>query len=185
MGHGRRSQSRLLLTRLVGSDGSSGRPLDVAQARRVYERIGRFQDLQSIYEHRAVAELLAHADLEHAHAVFELGYGTGALAARLLGRHLPGDGRYTGIDLSPRMHELALERLRAYSDRVELRLSDGSLEFPFPGGVFDRFVSAYVLDLFSEEGIDLALREAARLLAPDGLLCLVGLTDGATLARAR
>jgi hypothetical protein len=65
------------------------RYLTAEQARRTYDRIGPIQDLQAIYEHRAIRELLAHADFEHAHAVFELGFGTATLAKRLLERHLP------------------------------------------------------------------------------------------------
>lgn len=156
------------------------RYLTAEQARRVYDRIGRVQDLQSVYEHRAIAALLAHCDLEHAHAVCELGHGTGTLAHRLLARHLTAGARYTGIDVSPRMHGLAARRLRDFSSRVELQLSDGSLRLPFADGTFDRFVATYVLDLLSPDDIRLVLEEAHRLLAPGGLLCLASLTAGAT-----
>jgi ubiquinone/menaquinone biosynthesis C-methylase UbiE len=158
------------------------RYLSADQARRVYDRIGRIQDLQAVYEHRATAELLVHADFEHATAVFELGYGTGALAARLLNRHLLAGSHYVGVDVSPKMHELASRRLGGHQERVELRLSDGSLQLGFEDASFDRFVAGYVLDLLSDKDIDLALREAQRLLGSGGLLCLTSLTFGATVA---
>jgi ubiquinone/menaquinone biosynthesis C-methylase UbiE len=160
----------------------SGRYLTAEQARRVYDRIGRVQDLQVVYEHRATAELLAHADFEHANAVFELGYGTGALAARLLERYLPAESRYVGTDVSPQMQKLARRRVRDHRARAELHLGDGSLHFPFEDATFDRFVACYVLDLLSDEDIDLVLQEARRLLSPGGLLCLTSLTFGATAA---
>ncbi len=163
----------------------SGPYLTAEQARRTYDRIGRIQDLQAIYEHRAIAELLAHADFEHANAVFELGYGTGALAARLLDRALPAESRYAGTDLSPKMHKLAARRLRGHQTRAELHLSDGSLHLPFADAGYDRFVAAYVLDLLSDDDIEFVFREARRLLAPDGLLCLISLTFGATFAACR
>jgi ubiquinone/menaquinone biosynthesis C-methylase UbiE len=153
--------------------------LTAEQARRVYDRIGRAQDLQALYEHKATAVLLAHGDFDHANAVLELGHGTGALAQRLLTSHLAADAHYTGIDLSPRMHQLAANRIRGDS-RAELRLSDGSLHLPFPDASFDRFLAAYVLDLLSPTDITLVLAEAHRLLAPNGLLCLASLTAGAT-----
>lgn len=156
------------------------RYLTAAQAGRVYDRIGRIQDLQAVYEHRAIASLVARGDFEAARAVCEFGHGTGAFARRLLTRHLPGDAHYTGIDVSPRMHQLAARRLRDYPNRVELHLSDGSLHLPYPNSSFDRFVTTYVLDLLSPDDIQLALAEAHRLLAPDGLLCLASLTTGAT-----
>jgi ubiquinone/menaquinone biosynthesis C-methylase UbiE len=147
--------------------------------RRVYDRIGRFQDMQ-LYEHRATRESIAHADFEHARAVFELGYGTGAFAERLLERHLPGNGRYVGLDLSPRMQELATRRLQRFADRVDLRLTSGSLCLPFADASFDRFVANYLLDLLSPNDIGLVLAEAQRLLVRDGLVCLASLTHGAT-----
>jgi len=78
------------------------------------------------------------------------------------------------------MNALAGRRLRRYSGRVELHLSDGSLHVPLENNAFDRFVANYVLDLLSPKDIDLAVHEARRLLAPGGLLCLTSLTPGAT-----
>jgi ubiquinone/menaquinone biosynthesis C-methylase UbiE len=158
----------------------SGRYLTVAQVRRVYDRIGRLQDVQALVERPAIDDLVAHADFEHARAVFELGYGTGGLAGRLLERHLPGEARYIGVDVSPHMQALAVRRLAGFGDRVELRLSDGSLRFPFADGSFDRVLACYVLDLLAPADIDLFLSEAVRLLRPAGLLCLSSLTPGTT-----
>jgi ubiquinone/menaquinone biosynthesis C-methylase UbiE len=160
--------------------GRSDRFLTFAQAPRVYDRIGRLQDVQALVERPALDDLVAHADFEHAAAVFELGYGTGALARRLLERHLPADARYVGVDVSPHMHELAERTLGPFVERAELRLSDGGLRFPFADGVFDRFLSCYVLDLLAPADIDLVLGEAERLLAPHGLLCLTSLTTGSS-----
>jgi ubiquinone/menaquinone biosynthesis C-methylase UbiE len=157
------------------------RYLTAEQTRRVYDRIGRIQDLQAVYEHRAIKAVLAHADFAHAHSVCELGHGTGALAERLLRDELPSDGRYTGIDISPRMHELATRRLNAYADRIELRLGNALPELPYPDASFDRFLAAYVLDLLSPGDITRTLAEAHRLLVPGGLLCLASLTTGTTL----
>lgn len=152
--------------------------LTFAQASRVYDRIRRLQDVQALVERPAINDLVAHADFEHAVAVFEFGYGTGALARRLFEKHLPADARYVGIDVSPHMHEVASRRLRSFADRTELRLSDGGLQFPLADGGFDRFLSCYVLDLLAPSDIDLVLSEARRMLAPQGLLCLTSLTPG-------
>jgi SAM-dependent methyltransferase len=150
------------------------------QARRTYDHIGRLQDLQAVYERRPINELLAHADFEHAHAVIEFGHGTGALARRLLDHRLPSDAHYTGVDISPHMHQLATHRLQPYHDRVALQLADGTLPLPFPDGSFDRFLAVYVFDLLDPDAIAQVLANAQRLLAADGLLCLASLTAGAT-----
>lgn len=162
----------------------SDRFLTPARARSVYDRIGRIQDLQAVYERPATSELLAHADFEHAWGLCELGYGTGAFAQRLLEHHLPTDSRYVGIDVSPRMQELARRRLSRFADRAELRLTRGSLRLPFDGGAFDRILANYVLDLLPPDDIDLFVAEAHRVLAPSGLLCLTSLThDGTSTSR--
>jgi ubiquinone/menaquinone biosynthesis C-methylase UbiE len=160
--------------------GHPPRYLTAEQTRRVYDRIGRIQDLQAVYEHGAMAVLLAQADFESAHAVCEFGHGTGALAERLLRSHLPSDAHYSGIDLSPRMHKLARRRLAVYADRVELRIGNALPHLPYPDASFDRFLAAYVLDLLSPDDIRRTLVEAHRLLAPGGLLCLASLTNGVT-----
>jgi ubiquinone/menaquinone biosynthesis C-methylase UbiE len=164
----------------VSTPSRSDRYLSCGQASRVYDRIGRLQDVQARVERPALDELVAHANFEHAQAVFELGYGTGALAKRLFEQHLSAQARYVGVDVSRHMHELASRRLRRFADRAELRVSDGGLRFPFADGVFDRFVSSYVLDLLAPTDIDLVVGEARRLLAPGGLLCLTSLTTGTT-----
>ena len=160
--------------------GHGVRYLTFGQAGRVYDRIGRLQDVQALVERPAIDDLVAHADFQHAEAVFELGYGTGALARQLLEERLPAGARYVGVDVSPHMQALATRRLVRFADRTDLRLSDGSLHFPFVDRSFDRVLACYVLDLLSLGDIDLLLVEAARLVASGGLLCLTSLTPGST-----
>jgi ubiquinone/menaquinone biosynthesis C-methylase UbiE len=148
------------------------------QAQRVYDRIGRAQDWQRFYEDAATSELAARAAFDTAHAVVELGCGTGRFAAGLLGRHLPPGATYLGVDLSPRMVALASARLRPWSDRAQVALVDGDERVPVGDGAADRFVANYVLDLLSPEAMRDALDEARRVLAPGGLLCVAGLTRG-------
>ncbi len=160
------------------------RTLSHHQARAVYDRIGAGQDRQGFYEDAAVADLIAHLGLDDARAVLEFGCGTGRLAATLLAAHLGPDCRYLALDSSPTMARLAQGKLAPWAGRAEVRLSDGSMELGVGAGEFDRFLSAYVLDLLSEVDIGLVVAEAHRVLAADGRLGLVGLTSGRTpLAR--
>jgi SAM-dependent methyltransferase len=149
------------------------------QARRVYDRIGALQDAQAFYEDRALRILLEHGDFASTLRVFEFGCGTGRFAARLLSDHLPAAARYRGVDQSPKMVELARRRLAPHASRAEVVLSDGSPPTAEPVAYYDRFVSNYVLDLLSEADIAAVLREAHRILAPSGLLCVSGLSIGA------
>jgi ubiquinone/menaquinone biosynthesis C-methylase UbiE len=156
------------------------RVLTHEQAQAFYNRMGAKQDWQAFYEAKATHDLITHASFETAQAVFEFGCGTGAFAERLLAAHLSPEARYVAVDSSPTMIRLAQARLACFGSRVEVRQTDGSLQFDALSGVYDRFVSTYVADLLSAADIAEVLSEAHRLLRPEGLLCLVGLTQGPT-----
>lgn len=155
----------------------TGREFGPSDAKRFYDRFGSRQDLQ-FYERKALRQLVARADFQHALSVFELGYGTGRFAAELLRDHLAGDARYLGIDISTTMIEIATRRLAPWSGRATVRQADGTANLPFPDAAFDRFVATYVLDLLREDAIHSVLTEAHRLLAREGKLCLVTATEG-------
>ncbi len=150
----------------------------VEQARDFYDRFGRKQDWQAFYENPATQALIDHAAFGDAHRVIEFGCGTGRLAQRLLRDYLPADATYLGIDVSRTMVRLAQQRLAPWASRAEVRLSDGRAAIQEPDAGADRFVSTYVLDLLSAVQIDEVLKEARRLLQPQGLLCLISLTHG-------
>lgn len=163
---------------VVADAASSGRFLTPEQARGAYNRIGRFQDWQAIYESRALQELIRFGAFSTSTSVFEFGCGTGAFAARLLKTCLPADCRYAGLDVSPRMVQIASSRLRPWAGRATVRLSDGSPRLQEEDGSFDHFVSNYVFDLLSPEYASAVLAEAHRILSDGGKLCLVSLTHG-------
>jgi len=152
--------------------------LSPAEARRVYDRIGSLQDSQAFYEDRATELLLRHGAFGSAEAVFEFGCGTGRFALRLFTECLPPGAQYRGVDLSPKMVHLAQQRLAQYSPRATVVLAEGGPPVGEPVGSYDRFLSNYVFDLLSEEDIRSTVREARRMLRPDGLLCLAGLSTG-------
>jgi ubiquinone/menaquinone biosynthesis C-methylase UbiE len=160
------------------------RTLSHEEARRFYDRLGSVQDWQWPFEQPAREAMVEHLDLDRATAVFELGCGTGRFARDLLERKLPLAARYLAVDASDTMLRLARGALARFGERVEVRASSGELRFGVRDAGCDRFVSTYVLDLFSEADIAAALAEAHRMLAPGGLLGLVSLTHGDTpLAR--
>ena len=156
------------------------RMLTHQQAKAFYDHLGARQDLQVFYEAPATGDLIANAAFETAQSVFELGCGTGAFAERVLSHHLPQHATYLAVDSSSTMVGLARARLTRFGERVEVRLTDGSLAFDAVVGPFDRFVSNYVLDLLSSADIVTLLAQAHRLLVTNGRLCLVSLTHGST-----
>lgn len=146
------------------------------QVRRVYDRIGRAQDWQRFYEDAATRELVANARFGQAKKVFELGCGTGRFAAGLLAERLPPTATYLGVDVSPRMIDLASERLAPWGNRAVVRLVDEDDAAPVADASVDRLVSNYVFDLLTPDATRDALDDARRALAPGGLLCVTGLT---------
>lgn len=156
-------------------------PLDAQGARRVYDRIGRFQDTQRFYEDPAVDRLVELGAFQAASRVVEIGCGTGRLAARLLASSLPASATYAGVDVSETMVRLTGERLTPWSGRAAVhRLDPPATSLPFPDATFDRAVATYVLDLLTPDDARAILAEARRVLVPGGLLAVVSLTHGTT-----
>jgi ubiquinone/menaquinone biosynthesis C-methylase UbiE len=152
------------------------------QVRSFYDRFGAKQDWQRFYEGAATQDLLTHGAFEKAHAVFEFGCGTGWFGEHLLKRYLPELATYLCFELSTTMVTLTKKRLAEYGARAHVELTDGSLRLPLQDSQYDRFVSNYVLDLLAPEDIQALLEEAHRILMPGGILCLISLTYGSTLA---
>lgn len=150
--------------------------LNREQVRAYYDRLGGKLDTQRFYEDPAIRKLLAHGRFESAKSVFELGCGTGRFVHELLSDHLPVTSTYRGCDLSPEMVRLTEEKISGFGERVQIHLTDGSLSFDVPDASIDRFVANYVLDLLPHEDIEIAVREAYRMLEPGGYLCLVSLS---------
>ncbi len=156
---------------------SAGHFLTPQEARRLYDRIGRFQDWQAVYESPAIRELLQAGEFASAKSILEFGCGTGAFAAKLA-KIVPTDCQYVGIDVSPKMILLATAQLKGWAGRATIKLSDGSPALHEADGAFDHFVSNYVFDLLSPEYAAAVLAEAHRVLSPNGKLCLVSLGCG-------
>lgn len=156
----------------------TGEGLDADEARRFYDRLGRWQDTQRFYEGPAVDALLALLDLGAAGSIVELGCGTGRVAAQMIGANTAATTRYLGVDISPRMVAIATDRLRPHAARAEARVAPDPLTIPVPDDSADRFVSTYVFDLLSGPRRDLMLAEAARVLAPAGIAGFVNLSFG-------
>jgi ubiquinone/menaquinone biosynthesis C-methylase UbiE len=156
---------------------SAGLFLTPQEASRVYDRIGRFQDWQAVYESPAIRELLQGGEFGSAKSVLEFGCGTGAFAAELM-KIVPADCRYVGIDVSPKMIRFATARLNRWPSRAVVKLSDGSPTLQDVDGAFDHFVANYVFDLLSPEYAAAVLAEAHRVLYANGKLCLASLGFG-------
>ena len=154
--------------------------LTPGEAKAFYDRFGSRQDSQSFYEAAALDQLVENGSFATAKFVFEFGCGTGRFALDLLQHHLPAGAVYRGSDISSTMVGLASARLAPYGERAAVELSSGEVAIGLGEHSVDRVVSTYVLDLLSASSAERFLAEAKRVLRPDGLLCLVGITYGTT-----
>lgn len=102
-----------------------------------------------------------------AHAVLELGVGTGETALRVLTRH--PDAHWFGIDASEPMLARARERLPG----ADLRL--GRLEDALPGGPFDLVVSTLAVHHLHADAKRDLFRRIGRVLRPGGRFVLADL----------
>lgn len=100
----------------------------------------------------------AHGD------VLEVAIGTG-----LNMPYYPGDARLTGIDISPAMLAIAVDRARRLGMRVDLREGDAQA-LPFGDASFDAVVCT--LSLCSVPDDKSAIAEMRRVLRPGGRLIL-------------
>lgn len=142
-----------------------------------YDRFGARQDGQAFYEDAALDRLFDHSAFSGSSAMAELGCGTGRYAAQLLAAAPAAS--YAGFDVSTTMLELARGRLAPFGARARTeQLAPGVVTLPLAPRSVDRVVSTYVLDLLPEARIAAFLAEAARVLAPEGRLCLVSLSRG-------
>lgn len=143
-----------------------------------YDALGAGQDAEAWYEDPAFDDLCARCDFEEARNVLEIGCGTGRFAERLLADHLSPDAQYIGVDLSAVMVGLTRERLARFGPRCRVVQADAVAGLPLVDGGADRIVATFVFDLFSREETRKVLENAARGLAPDGLLCAASLDQG-------
>jgi len=163
-----------------GMGDSSVRTLTLEQARSFYDGFGSKQDKQSFYEETALSTLIANAALDQSRSVFELGCGTGRFAFDLLEHHLPAEAEYLGTDISSTMVELTSKRLAPFASQARVLLLEGQPNIPVDDASVDRFVSTYVFDLLPVSAQLQWLAEVTRVLRPNGLLCLAGITYGTT-----
>ena len=115
-------------------------------------------------------------DLEAGDRVLEVGFGNGQLIPALLAL-APGLA-YTGIEISETMLAEAAAFVRGLAEAPRIELQLASVEaMPFGAGAFDRAVSVNTIYFLPEP--ERALGELHRMLRPEGVLVLAGITPEA------
>ncbi len=153
--------------------------LSISEVKSFYNNHGLKQD-RAKFEEAAFETILPEMQLGSAESLFEFGCGTGRVAVQMLEQHLSNTATYLGVDVSETMVGISMERLARFGDRAQVMQSQGGTTIPTKNSQFDRVFSTFVLDLLPISEIEHFIGEAWRVLQPNGLLALAGLTHGAT-----
>jgi ubiquinone/menaquinone biosynthesis C-methylase UbiE len=157
-----------------------------AQARVTYDRISRWYDLlEGVWEKKSRESARRRLEVKAGEKVLEIGFGPGhdlIALAQLVGEN----GKVFGVDLSPKMLQIAQARLkdRGLTDHVDLRLGD-AVQLPIETGSLDAVFIGFTLELFDTSEIPQVLNECCRVLRPGGRIDVVSLSKAGGASRMR
>ncbi len=143
-------------------------PITREESKATYDRISKYYDLVGLFENRYKALALEMAGFRGGEKVLEVGCGTGWALERIA-RQVGESGKAYGLDLSPKMLEVARGRLQktGLMRRVELVEGDAT-KMRFPDEMFDAAFSTFTLELFDTPDMPVVLWEIRRVLKPGG-----------------
>jgi len=134
----------------------------------LYDPLQRWILRESVFKH----QLVEQARIQSGQRVLDLGCGTATLT--LLIKETHPESEVVGLDGDLRVLDIA--RTKVVKSGEEVILHQGmAFELPYPDSAFDRVVSSLVLHHLTREAKARALREAFRVLRPDGELHVVDL----------
>lgn len=145
-------------------------------ARENYNRISRWYDLLAGSSERQFIDLgIGMLQVKPGEHILEIGFGSG-YGITSLAQAVGDAGKIYGIDISDRMLEISLERVKqeGYIQRVELTQGD-ALKLPFEDKTMDSVFISFTLELFDSPEIPLVLEEVKRILKDEGRLGLVAM----------
>jgi demethylmenaquinone methyltransferase/2-methoxy-6-polyprenyl-1,4-benzoquinol methylase len=140
------------------------------RSRKNYDRLSRYYDiLTGASEHHLRRQGLAALSARPGEIILEVGCGTGLALRELAGRA----GKVIGVDLSPRMAEIAGRRVKAFPNALVGAADSACL--PFPPACFDAAWMAFTLELFDDAESLAILAEVRRTLKPAARLGVITL----------
>jgi len=147
------------------------------QAKRSYDRIGRWYDLlASPFERAYRIAGLQKLNVKEGEIVLEIGFGTGHCLLALA-ESVGNSGKVYGIDISESMCNITRSKLKkaGLSERVKIKCGDAAKP-PFEENFFDAVFMSFTLELFDSPEIPTVLHECQRALQSGGRICVVAMS---------
>ena len=146
------------------------------EAKASYDRISKWYDVLARSERKYGYKGLQKLSVKEGEIVLEIGFGTGH-CIQSLARTVGNSGKVYGIDISQKMYDIALARIKrvGLSERVNLLCGDATI-LPFETNFFDAVFISFTLDLFDTPEIPTVLQECKRVLRSGGRICIVALS---------
>ena len=147
------------------------------EAREAYDRISKFYDYtEGIFEKKYINMALKEFKIRKGEVILEIGFGTGNALIKIA-EYIGKNGVVYGIDISPKMLELAKNKIRKrlFTGRVKLTCGD-AIKLPYSNNKFDAVFLSFTLELFDTCEIPKVLKEIKRVLKLNGRLGVVSLS---------
>ena len=147
------------------------------EARDAYNKISKFYDYtEGIFEKKYTDMALRYLDIKQGEVILEIGFGTGNALIKMA-EYVGNSGTVYGIDISPKMVEIANRKIKnkLLSDRIKLTCGD-AIRLPYPDEKFNVVFMSFTLELFDTPEIPVILQEVRRVLRQNGRLGLVSLS---------
>jgi len=142
-----------------------------------YDRMSRWYDLITLNSEARLANIaILQLNLQPGETLLEIGCGTGTNLIKIANSTVPS-GKIIGLDISTGMLSCAREKVNRASSKNTIHLIQGDAEnLPIPSGKIDAILLSFTLELFDVAGIAAVMAECQRVLAPQGRICVVGLS---------
>jgi ubiquinone/menaquinone biosynthesis C-methylase UbiE len=153
-----------------------------AGAQQNYDRLSRWYDWFSSSERRISKIGMTLLGVQKGGKILEIGFGTGHALLDLAEAVGPSGSVY-GIDLSPGMYKVALQRIQRSRMKARIFAQVGdSTRLPYPDHQFQAVFMSFTLELFTTQLIPVVLKECRRVLQPGGKIGIVSLSKKETRA---
>jgi len=137
-----------------------------------YDKLSDMYDLAiklTMPEKQFRKKLVDHLSPQAGERILEFGFGTGANLL-IASQHSP-DSEFSGLDIDPKIHQLAQKKLTINNIKANLELYNGEI-FPFESNSFDKVYSCLVFHHLDKEAKTHSLKEIFRVLKPGGTLII-------------